>query len=149
MWSPLKSLRGGRVKSEAHELVEESECFLAGRYPSVLQAAGCPVPGWAWLSMLAHAPADVLMAEAEGTRRHRRDRSSVLWLGAVALLCQELVMVANRTGSNLEEVQHALIQDVELTWEPPRFEGSIAGPSQFVGDVRGALERYRRIAHPR
>ncbi len=69
MWLPLERLRGGRVKSEAHELVEESECFLTGRYPSALQSGGRPVPGWAWLSMLAHAPADVLMAEAEGTRR--------------------------------------------------------------------------------
>jgi len=149
MWSPLETPRDRRAKAQAHQLVGECEGFLAGRYPSILQSQGYPVPGWAWLSMLAHAPADALVAQAEGAGRSCRDHLSVLWLGAVALLCQELVMVADRTGSSLEELQRAVILEVELTWKRPRFEGSVTGPSQFVSDVRRALQRFRGISHPR
>ena len=57
----------------------ECESFFVGRYPSVLQAQGLPVPEWAWLSMLAHAPVDLLAAQAAGMRRRQyREHLTVL-----------------------------------------------------------------------
>jgi len=144
MGSLLERSRSRRIQSQGRELVEECESFLAGRYPSVLQARGDPVPEWAWLSMLAHAPTDVLIDDAmSGPSRQYRDRMNLLWLGAVALLTQELVMQANRTGCSVEEFQHSVLLRLELSWARPWSATSMVGPSQFVEEVRQAIDQFR------
>jgi len=149
MRSPWERSRDRRLESQARQLVNECESFLVGRYPSVLRAQGLPVPEWAWLSMLAHAPVDRLVTQNAGVRRRQiGDHLTVLWLGAVALLAQELVMVADRTGCSVEELQHAVILNVELNWRRPLFGASVMGPSRFVEEVRQALSRFRGSSHP-
>ena len=142
MGSLLERSRTRRIRSQGRELVEECESFLAGQYPSVLQARGDPVPEWAWLSLLAHAPADVLIDQAMGgPPRQYRDRLNLIWLGAVALLTQELVMQADRTGCSVEEVQHSVLLRLELSWARPWSATSMVGPSRFVEEVRQAIDR--------
>lgn len=66
-WSSRRSNSHG-YQARASQLVAECEEFLLGRYPWVLLARGWPVPGWAWMSALAHAPADSLMTQGERKR---------------------------------------------------------------------------------
>ncbi|MBF6557537.1 MAG: hypothetical protein IVW52_15520 [Acidimicrobiales bacterium] len=144
MGSLLERSRSRRIRSQARELVEECESFLTGQYPSVLQARGVPVPEWAWLSLLAHAPAETLMDHAAGgPRRNYLDRLNLIWLGAVALLTQELVVQAERTGCSVEELQHAVLVRLELRWVQTPSTASVVGPSPFVEEVRQALNQFR------
>ncbi len=144
MRSPWERSRGHHVKAQARHLVEECESFLVGEYPSLLERRGLPIPEWAWMSVLAHAPGDVLVRHAHGESRERsRAHLHAIWLGAVALLAHELVMVAERTDSTVEELQHDVMLRVELDWERPAPGGSTVGPSRFVDEVRQALHRFR------
>jgi hypothetical protein len=144
MGSLLARSRSRRIRSQSRVLVEECEAFLAGQYPSVLQARGIPVPEWAWLSLLAHAPADVVLDHAtSGPRRNYRDRLNLIWSGAVALLTKELVLQAKRTGCSVEELQHAVLLPLELRWDRPWSAPSTIGPSRFVEEVRQALNQFR------
>lgn len=148
MWRPAHSARSRRAEALGRQLVGECESFLAGRYPSVLQDHGLPVPGWAWLSVLAHAPTESLAEHATGgLRRRSLDATTAQWQQAVALLAQELVTTAYHTGCRVEELQHSLIFDIEL--EPSRsvFFACRAGPNQLVAEVRQALGRYRGTSH--
>jgi len=144
MGSLLERSRTRRIRSQGRELVEECESFLTGQYPCVLQARGVPVPEWAWLSLLAHAPADVLIDHAMGgPPRQHRDRLNLIWSGAVRLLTQELVSQADRTGCSVEEFQHSVLLRLELSWARPWSATSMAGPSQFVEEVRQAIDQFR------
>lgn len=96
------------------------------------------------MSALAHAPADSLMTQGE--RKHVGlwpDPVTVLWRGALDLLTQELITTAERNGLSVEEVQRALIVNVELKRPWAESGASVLGPSQFVQDVRQALRRFR------
>ncbi len=149
MRSPLERGRDHRLKSQARQLVGECESFLVGELPSVLQHRGLPVPDWAWLSVLAHAPTDVVAGHASGGSRGRfRGHLNAVWLGAVALLAQELIMVADRTGCSVEDLQHDVLLNVELSWERPMPGESVVGPSRFVEEVRRALHRFRGSSQP-
>jgi hypothetical protein len=149
MRSPLERSRGHYVRTQARQLVTECESFLAGEYPSVLQRRGLPIPEWAWLSILAHAPADLLIEHAHGESRGRfRGHVHGVWLGAVALLAQELVTAADRTGCSVEELQHEVMLKVELDWVRPDGGASSIGPSRFVEQVRRALHRFRGSSCP-
>jgi len=144
MGSRLERSKGHYLKSQGRRLVAECESFLVGEFPSVLEDEGLPVPEWAWLSMLAHAPADRLVRPMDGETRGRfRGHLNVVWLRAVALLAQELVMVADRTGCTVEELQHDVLLDVELRWERPLPGTPEMGPSRFVEEVRNAIHRFR------
>ncbi len=148
MWSPWERSRDYFVKTQARQLVGECESFLVGEYPILLQHRGLPIPEWAWLSVLAHAPADVLVQHARGGSRERfRGHLHAVWLGAVALLAQELVIVAERAGCSVEDLQHDVLLEVELTWARSAPGPSGLGPSRFVGEVRQALHRFRGSSH--
>ncbi len=144
MGSLLARSRSRRIRSQSRELIEDCEGFLTGQYPSLLQDRGIPVPEWAWLSLLAHAHVDVLLDHAtRGPRRDYRNRLNLIWLGAVALLTEELVLQAKRTGCSVEELQHAVLLPLELRWDRPWSAASTIGPSRFVEDVRQALNQFR------
>jgi hypothetical protein len=150
MWSPLERSRDHMVETQARQLVGECESFLVGEYPALLQHRGLPIPEWAWLSVLAHAPVDVLVQHARGGSRERfRGHLHAVWLGAVALLAQELVIVAERAGCRVEDLQHDVLLGVELGWAPPAPGASTVGPSRFVEEVRQALHRFRGSSHAR
>jgi hypothetical protein len=144
MWSRSERSKGHYLKSQGRQLVAECESFLVGELPAVFEDEGLPVPEWAWLSMLAHAPSDGLVRPMDGGTTGRfRGQLNVVWLRAVDLLAQELIMVADRTGCTVEELQHDVLLDVELNWERPRPGTPAMGPSRFVEEVRNALHRFR------
>ena len=150
MWSPLDSSRNYHLSTQGRQLVRECESFLTGQYPSFLQARGLPVPEGAWLSLLVHAPADVLVDQAAGgPARPYCDHLNLQWRGAVALLAQELVIVADRAGCGIEDLQRDVLLQVELGWDRGSFGTAETGPSRIVEEVRHALSRYRRSSHPR
>jgi hypothetical protein len=102
------------------------------------------------MSALAHAPAPSLMTHCERKRVGPwPDHVTVLWRGALDLLTQELITTAERNGSSVEEVQRALIVDVELKRPWAESGTSVLGPSQFVQDVRRALSRFRGSSYRR
>lgn len=149
MWSPSHRSNNRRVETQARQLVRDCESFLLGRYPWVLQAKGCPVPEWAWLSALIHAPADSLMAQAEREQAGPcPDHMTVLWQGALDLLAQELMTTADHTGCSVEELQRALIFNVELNPTRRAVGALVLGPSRFVQDVRQVLGRFRGSSQP-
>ena len=146
MRPPLERSRDRQLTALARQLVEECESFLAGEYPSLLERRGLPIPEWAWMSVLAHAPGDVLVWHAHGgSRELSRGHLHAIWLGAVALLAQELVMVADRTDCRVEDLQHEVMLRVELNWESPGTGclddgpepvrgGGTTGPSSLPGE---------------
>jgi hypothetical protein len=148
MWRHAHNSRERRAEALGRQLVLECEGFLAGRYPGILQDHGLPVPEWAWLSVLAHAPASALEARAVGGLRHRPvDRATAQWSEAVALLARELVITASRTGRPVEELQHTIIVDVELRAAGSEPPAERAGPTRLVDDVRRAIARFRGTTH--
>jgi len=150
MWSPLDRSRNRHLSIQGRQLVRECESFLSGQYPSFLQTRGLPVPEWAWLSLLVHAPTDALVDQvAGGPARQYRDHLNVLWRGAVALLAQELVIVAERAGCSVGELQRDVLLRVELGWDRTPSGAPGTGPSRVVEEVRQALSRYRGSSHPR
>ncbi len=148
MWRHVHNPRDRRAEALGRQLVGECEGFLSGRFPGILQDHGLPVPEWAWLSVLAHAPVPELEAHAAGGLRHRPvDRATAQWSEAVALLAQELVTTAARTGRPVEELQHSIVVGVELG--AARAEGATGhvGPTHLVDDVRWAIARFRGTTH--
>ncbi|MGA2835852.1 MAG: hypothetical protein ABSF84_04585 [Acidimicrobiales bacterium] len=130
------------VEAQGRQLVEECESFLTGRYPRLLLSQGDPVPNWAWLSALAHAPAGELDA---GIREEMAapggDHMTATWEGALELLVGELFMTAERAGTTVDRLQRALIAEVELKG-PWAESGAVLGPSRCVQDVRRVLCRF-------
>jgi len=144
MWSPSHRSKNRGIEARARRLVGECESFLLGGYPGVLQADGRPVPEWAWLSALAHAPADSLQARAG--RDHARppaDHPTALWQDALDLLALELITTAERSGSSVEELQRALIAEVELQRPWAESGAPMLGPHRLVRDVRQVLCLFR------
>ncbi len=141
--------RDRRISALGRQLVDECESFLEGRYPTILQAEGLVVPDWAWLSMLAHAPMESLAARAAGVHSRRgADRLNVLWEGALSLLSQELFLMAERTGTPVEDLQHTLVTEVELNPGRTPSTSPTLGPSHLVEEVREALGRRRDSWRP-
>jgi hypothetical protein len=147
MWLRRSTHRG--IEVQARQLIGESESFLLGGYARTLQAQGSPVPYWAWLSALAHTPVESLMTRGDrGRARRYPDHVTALWQGAVDLLAQELFTTAERTGSSVEEVQRAVIADVELQRPWAESGASVLGPSRLVHDVQQVLCRFRGSSRP-
>jgi hypothetical protein len=65
----------------------------------------------------------------------------------VVLLAHELVTAARHTGCSVEELQQAIVVEVELEYSPLRFGAWAAGPGLFVCEVRRTLGQFR--ARPR
>jgi hypothetical protein len=150
MWSPSRRSNSRRIEGGACQLVAECESFLLGRYPWALQARGCPVPEWAWLSALTHTPASSFMTRADRERAGScPDHMTVLWQGAFDLLAQELMTTAERSGSSIEALQRALIAEVELKRPWAESGAPVLGPSRLVRDVRQVLSRFRGSSQPR
>lgn len=129
------------VQVLADDLVRESESYLLGRYPYDLRAHGHAVPGWAWISVLAHAPYALILEMAAGEGQgSTRDHSVRQWQPALSYLARELLAVSARTGRTIEELQHSVLLDLELG--AARRPGQL-DPRLLVGEVLNELEPYR------
>lgn len=136
-----------RTLDAAALLVEESESFLSGRYASDLWERHLPIPSWAWLAALAHAPAEVLAGWAadEPCPEWTVVGEGEHWWRALSLLSRELLNTAAAAGCPVETVQRAAVLNLELC--PLGTGQGSAHPVQLVGDVLRSLERYRDSSH--
>lgn len=150
MQSPRKAWRERALRSQSSRVVREIERFLAGDMVDAFSARGRWVPAWAWISLLTHAPAEVLQAHAgRGVGPKLRGQLDPAWSGAVALLCRELLLVADQTGNSVEDLQRDVLLDVELGWDERSDGRRSTGPVNLVEEVLRALEHYRRSADRR
>jgi len=105
MWSWVRQCRNRCAETNERALVRECESFLSGRYATFLESRGLPVPDWAWLSELAHAPAEQVTALVAAPRRRARVLPPARWQKAMSLLAQELVATAQRTDCTVDELR--------------------------------------------
>ena len=145
MWrsSPRRKRRDASdpVARAGAVLVQECESFLTGRYAIELAARDLPVPGWAWLAVLTHAPKELLVAWVEQARAFGEDIGMAeKWCGAITMLATEILATAELVGRDPSEVQHLIIRHVELV--PGSGGGSPATPDQLVGRVLDTLDGY-------
>ena len=135
------------AESDVHQLVRETECFLGGRYAYDMWARGLPVPDWAWVNVLAHAPHGLLAALA-ATEQAECDQAGELgkWQEAMAFLARQLLATATRTGQDLSTIQRKVALRLELEQYRASAEGTL-GPQELVDAVLSALEPYRGAAY--
>ncbi len=142
VWPSFRKWNERVASSEERALVRECEIFMSGRYATFLYARGLDVPQWAWLSELAHAPAERLSAAAVQARRRRAHiYPPRRWQGATSLVAHELVATAQRTGDTLEDIQRLVLLPIELELADP-LGHSATDSARLVDEVRRALVYY-------
>ena len=144
MWRSTHKWKERLEATRAHQLIRECECFLTGRYAFMRHSQGLSVPDWAWLSVLAHAPAQQLVTYAAQVERKRvRTRTPLQWQGVVALLAQELLITAEITGCSVEELQRSVLLGMELECSRPRVGLTATDPRRMFAEVQRALRGFR------
>ncbi len=124
-------------------LVAECESYLNGRYALDLATRDLPVPQWAWLGMLAHAPATLLNAWAiEEPLFERWNTDSGRWCLAVARLARELLETAAAVGEPVEDLQRVVLVQLEL--DPDAAASHATTPAQLVSWVLEDLDTFRQ-----
>ncbi len=150
MWKRRSSERRGPTDSEgvpplcgSDLLVAECESYLTGRYALDLASRDLPVPQWAWLGMLAHAPFALLNAWAiEEPLFERWNTESGRWCHAVARLARELLDTSAAVGEPVEDLQRAVLVQLEL--DPDAVAQQAATPAQLVSWVLDDLDTFRQ-----
>jgi len=149
MWQSTRKWKDHLEATRAQQLVRECECFLTGRYASVMHSQGLPVPDWAWVSVLTHAPAEQLVTYAARAHKKRtRTRMPLQWQGAVALLAQELLITAEITGCSVEDLQRSILLGMELQYSRPARGVTATDPSRMFKEVQRAFGRFRDGSPP-
>jgi len=98
---------------EAAEMVRGCESFLGGRLLETLSGDSEPIPEWAWISVLAHAPEEYLAdCASRGLPPHAEDRG--IWSRTLCVLSALLLDHAARTGKPLGQLQHDIVLPIEL-----------------------------------
>lgn len=112
MWHPQRSERASGALGLEERLVEESELFLSGRLAPAWAHDGRAVPGWAWLSTLAHASPETI----RWLSWHASDLSTGArrWGEDVGFAANLLCAIADTGGPGIEELQHGVIVPLEL-----------------------------------
>ena len=145
MWSPARRwkecLSEVRVARGAAQLVRESESFLAGGYAWELLARQEPIPGWAWLSGLAHAPPAALAAWANDGSAAVVDGPTTRWWAAVSLLARTLLREAAQEGCPVQDLQRSVLVGLELEEVPVTTE--LLYPEDLVDEFRRSLAYHR------
>lgn len=145
--SPIRRERSRwRPTPDGKILAEEAEQFLNGELAGELLVVGAPVPAWAWLAFLAHTrESELELRLDELVHLGRFDTNSLLWQGAVALLVQEMVHTAERSGCTIGDLQETLVAVLEA--ESGRAAAiEHLGPHGFVQMVCSVLVRCRHGA---
>jgi hypothetical protein len=147
MWSWVRQCRNRCAETNERALVRECESFLSGRYATFLESRGLPVPDWAWLSELAHAPAEQVTALVAAPRRRARVLPPARWQKAMSLLAQELVATAQRTDCTVDELRRSVLLPLELELVDPSVSAWTLEPGPLFDDIRRTLVQYRKTSH--
>lgn len=126
-----------------HELVVECEAYLSGRYARYLEETSRPVPGWAWLNLLARGSEADIAALASG---EACDPGPTVWQQALSFLALELLSRAAQQGRTLEELQRSTLVPLEFRLAK-RGTPPYLTPATFVSIVLAALSRHPSNRH--
>jgi len=123
-------------------LVDESASYLYGTLAVELHAGGRPVPGWAWVSALAHAPADVITSWADRPESSApaADGTTDRWMAALSVAAKEIIATAADADVGLDEVQRSVFLPME------RRGTSVSGPDHLVRLSLRSLRQYQETA---
>jgi urease gamma subunit len=136
-------------ESQSRMLIQECEHFLTGTYAFELLSHGLPVPEWAWLNVLVHAPVEVLVAQAARSHRKRlRLGVTAQWRETVAILADELMTAASHAGCDVEELQRSILLALELERAWPAVGSSLTDPHRLAQEVRQALRGFQDMSPP-
>ena len=121
-------------------LVEECEAFLAGGYVERCEARQNPVPGWAWMNVLAHGTEADLRAAA--LDRPHDDAGHQ----ARAFVAGELIDLIDAGCLDLETFQCEVLVPLELDVIACPTS-SVWRPAELVAGLLGAVPSKPRGAH--
>lgn len=104
------------IDDDEQRLVRECELFVGGRLAPTWLRLGRAAPGWAWLSMLAHADAATLEEYCwrPGGRPGGRDGQ---WLEVVGYVATLLFAIADTGGPTIEQVQRRVLRPLERRYQ--------------------------------
>ena len=131
-------MRFGRWTSERRarsDLASDCEAFVRGEVAGRLDAAGRPVPVWAWLNLLAHATPERLSELAAGDTGSWRGRRARRRASALSDLAARILEHAGGDPARLAELQREVLVPFEV--------GLAGGPRQ--APVRTGYATWKRI----
>jgi hypothetical protein len=131
--------------AESRRGIAACEAVLAGRYVEQLEGSGSPVPSWAWMNLLAHAPEETLRQAAHG-RPAGRERRTDVWHRARRYLAGEILDAAARVGT-LRTLQAQVLVPLELELMTLRRSGP-RSPGAWAARVMAAIEEHRPATGP-
>jgi hypothetical protein len=133
------------IRRRGRELVTECDVYLSGRYAEYLETRNRPIPDWAWLSVLAHAPPEQLRAlVAQDPHCDGRPTRTTVWWQAVGFLAGEIL---SRQDSDqiLDELRRSVLVPLELT--SLAAGRPLQRPRQLVRMVLCALDQHQLGRH--
>ena len=128
------------VRRSARKMVQECDVYLSGHYAEYLENRNRPVPDWAWLSILAHAPPEHLRAlVTENARWDGRQTRTTVWWQAVGFLAGEILSQQDDDRS-LDQLRRSVLVPLELK---QLIDGRpFHRPRQLVTTVLDALDQH-------
>jgi hypothetical protein len=139
-WRMTHEKRAGNEYSPAGaQLLEECEAFLAGRYLDRLDADSSDIPGWAWLSVLAHSSPDAV-AKLMDDRVNWASRPELLpWRHALRSISGNHLNASSEASTSVLTLQRAVLVPLELLPNATHL-----GPAALARAVSLALSREVR-----
>ena len=131
MWRRKRAGRG-----ESQKVLAEADAMLQGSYLKFLIQQQRPIPKWAWLNPLAHAPISKLHHLAEA----RVGRAPTDWATAVCLLAANLLEVGSSPEGVYRLQRHVLVP-LELDWMSGRAR-TPDSPRALLVTVESALNQH-------
>jgi hypothetical protein len=124
------------VAAETPDVHEEVAQFLGGRLLETFRGERGSAPDWVWVSVLAHASEDLLVATAAGGGAPFRAGGRCLWDRTLSFLAQVLLHQAERTGIPVSRLQHDIVLPIEL-----RLDARPLAPPSLVRMVLSGLQQ--------
>lgn len=132
---------GGAPSPQAVLLVRECEEFLGGRFALRLADAEMPVPGWAWVNLLAHGDSRLLHSLAALARAPWAQDGTEDWGHVTVVLAQRLCKVAGDVDAELGAVQRGALVPLELEMlHDPGWRH--VGPGIVAMRIMSAIDEY-------
>ena len=127
--------RSGADEQE-FEVATDCERFLEGSYLRHLCSTRDQVPHWVWLSTLAHATPDGIVAIATRSSDLEKRPELLAWSRALSFLACELIQRSAKSDQTVSELQRSVLVPLEL-----QMMGTSIGPSEMTRRVLLALQQ--------
>ena len=149
---PQEPKRSERRRTELATSIEDCAAFLTGTLAEYRILHGQTVLPWEWTNLLAHGDMAALRYISAGCWDEPTppiDEGPVAaWQAARALLCADLLDLAQVSGHSLSDLQQSVVVPFELELaECP--EAHAWGPEEWLVAADGVFTAYRRrTLHP-